>query len=87
MVWTFAFKFKEYACLPCNRTDEFCIKNDIVERNVYYMNAKKKRWSKDLGVIARRWGGAKCDCRNGSCDDCRRAKNKNYQFEYWKKNP
>ena len=86
MIFTFAFKFKEYACLPCNETDTFFIRNDKVERNKYYMNAKKKKWGRDLNVIARRFGGAICDCGDGSCNDCKQAKDENYQFEYWKKN-
>ena len=87
MVWTFAFPYNEYACLPCDIKAPMFNGLKKVERSVKYMSSKRNKWEKDLSVIARRTGGGSCSlCVDGSCDWCIRANDKDYQFEFWKKN-
>ena len=93
MVFTFSFPRKEYACLPCGKTDEFLPRNNRILVLEKEHNAKKKLWKKDLGVIAYRWGGATCGkCKNTprGCRHCRELKigaaDKNYKFEFYLSN-
>lgn len=90
MVFTFAFPRMEYACLPCNETDEFFPRNEMIEVSEKEHDKKKKLWSKDLEVIAFR-GGARCGKNhpeNEVCKKCKlpkeRAKDTNYKFKFWK---
>jgi len=89
MVWTFAFPYKEYACLPCDESAPMF--NGLTKgfRSEKSMNAKKEKWSEELSIIARRIGGAQCavdGCVNGSCDLCKKSADKNYKFKYYKSN-
>ena len=88
MVFTFSFPGEEYACLPCNETDEFFPRGERIWRSIKHMSAKKRKWSEELSIIARRIGGGQCAikvCKNESCDHCKRAADPNYKFIYWKK--
>ena len=85
MVWTFSFRYKEWACLPCYVTAPMFHGFDKVWRNIKYMDAKKRLWQRDLSVIARTEGGATCAvCNDKTCKWCKDADNKNYKFTYWK---
>lgn len=87
MIWTYAFPYKEYACLPCDQTAPMFNGLKKVKRSDKYMYAKKCKWQNDLTVIARTIGGAGCGvCKNGSCKYCKMANDKNYKFKYWKTN-
>ena len=87
MVFTMSFKYKEWACLPCNETDEFFPYNPKIWRSIKYMDGKKNKWAEELSVIARRSGGGECavkGCKEGNCDLCKKAADKDYKFKYWK---
>jgi len=89
MVFTMSFPYKEWACLPCGETDEFFPRNKEIWRNIKAMDSKKRKWREELSIIARHIGGGKCaveGCENGSCELCRKAADKNYQFKFWKSN-
>ena len=85
MVFTMAFPYQEYACLPCNETDEFFPKNERVLRSIKYMDAKKKKWSDELHRISCieivNYGKCTYKEKNGKCSIC---DNKHFQFKYWK---
>lgn len=84
MVFTFAFPYKEWACLPCDTQDEFFPRNPKIRRSIKYMDAKKRKWSEELNIIARRFGGGKCAVEG--CEICKKAADEKYQFKYWKIN-
>lgn len=88
MVFTMAFPYQEWACLPCDEVDEFFPRNTRIWRSIKYMDAKKRKWGEELSVIARRSGGGECavdGCVNGSCSLCKKARDRNYTFRYWKR--
>lgn len=86
MVWTFAFPGKEWACLPCNQHEPMFNGLPKIQVAEEQIDHKKESWSRDLHVIALRYGGGRCiserefdsqPCPQGLCpieDD--------YQFEY-----
>ncbi len=82
MVFTFAFPYMEYACLPCNQVDEFFPRNERIEVSDEEHDAKKKLWAADLNKIALLEGGAHCEkCdRAMSCDDCKKTLAHEYEF-------
>jgi hypothetical protein len=85
MVWSFAFRGCEYVCLPCDYAASMFNGLEEEERSVNYMNSKKAKWQKELSVIGRRQGGGECAiCKDGSCEWCKRANDKNFEFKVWK---
>ena len=87
MVFTFAFPYKEYACLPCDIAVPMFHGLEKIWRHDKTMARKKKLWQEDLSVIARRDGGAECAvCKDESCKYCKNSADENYKFKYWKKN-
>lgn len=87
MVVSFALPYKEWVCAPCGTGLPMFNGQPKVRRSIKYMKSKKRSWSKDLSVIARRIGGARCaECEDGSCEYCERAADKDYKFVYWEKN-
>lgn len=85
MVWTFAFRGCEYACLPCDNAVPMHNGLDKEERQDSQMKAKKNKWSEELSIIGRRFGGGQCAlCEDRSCELCKKTDDKNYAFKYWK---
>ena len=81
MVFTFAFPYKEYACLPCDETDEFFPDNEMIVIDKQSHKALKDLWGKDLHRIAIEHGAV---CDNGfDCDICN---DETYKYMYWKSN-
>ena len=77
MVYTFAFAFKEYACLPCGTTEEFICKKE--EFNAEEIEKKKELWKKDLHVLGIKKGGGLC-ALGSECDICPDIENYQYKF-------
>lgn len=87
MVWSFAMSGCEYVCLPCDEGVPMWNGRPKLSRSVDYMNAKKHKWSLELSIISRRFGGGSCAvCGDGSCKYCVATADPNYEFKYWKKN-
>lgn len=85
MVFSFAMRGCEYVCLPCYEGVGMFNGQPKLERTVKYMVAKKRKWSLELSIIARRFGGARCAiCEDKSCNICIATADKNYRFKYWK---
>lgn len=82
MVFTFAFRSKEYACLPCGTTEEFLCEKIMVSAEEH--EKKRKLWEKDLQKLGLLRGGALCaKCQDErSCDDCKATLA--HKYEYWK---
>ena len=85
MVWTFAFAFNEWACLPCNTKAPMFNGLEKVKRNVYYMNRKRKLWEEELHKIAITKGGASC-LKKEKGESCGVCDNKDFKFKIWKAN-
>jgi len=85
MVFTFAFRGCEYACLPCDNAVPMFNSLEQEERQESHMKAKKEKWSEELSIIGRRFGGGQCAlCDDRSCELCKKTDDENYTFKYWK---
>lgn len=80
MVFTMCFPYKEYACLPCNTTEEFCCEKEEFSKKEH--DKKKKKWGKEIHAIAIK-NGAECGVE-GDCDLC--DNQDNYKFKFWRSN-
>jgi len=83
MVWTFAFPYNEYACLPCGTMDEFCCRGSRIEVDKQANERKKVRWDEELHVIAIRNGA---ECIRKDCEWCGKDEDRQYKFKYYLKN-
>lgn len=87
MVWSFAMSGCEYVCLPCWEGVPMWHGRPKLERSDRYMAEKKRKWSTELSIMARRWGGASCAiCDDGSCWLCKLTDDKGYKFKILGKN-
>jgi hypothetical protein len=78
MVWTFAFDYNEYACLPCKEVAPMFNGRRKAERSIAYMDAKKSRWSDDL----HRLGTGKCIAKSKG-KICKVCDTQDYKFKFW----
>lgn len=84
MVYSFAMMCCEYVCLPCYEGVPMFNSEPKLERSVAHMDAKKREWSMELSIIARRFGGARCAlCDDASCEICLNTANPDYRFKIW----
>lgn len=79
MIFTFAFRGKEFACLPCNETDEFFCMNDKRMFPKEEVEALREKWSDDLHRIGATYGGG--TCTKAVCGICPPHP---YEFKFWK---
>lgn len=87
MVFSFAKRGCEWVCLPCDEGEPMFNSQPKLERTIKHMVAKKRKWSLELSIIGRRFGGGECAvCRDGSCDICIATADVNYKFKIWRKN-
>ena len=80
MVYTFAFRGQEYACLPCGKTEEFLCKKEEFDKEE--IEKKKELWKKDLHILGVTKGRGHC-ALGSECDLC--PDKENYKFEYYLK--
>lgn len=85
MVFTFSFPHKEYACLPCNETDEFFPYNEKEVRTIKHMDSKKRLWGDELHRIAMLLNGDGARCgRLADTGKCHVCDNEGFEFKIWK---
>lgn len=85
MVFSFAKRGCEYVCLPCDEGEPMFNSRPKLKRTVKHMQSKKRKWSLELSIIGRRFGGGECAvCADYSCDICMATADKDYQFKIWR---
>lgn len=84
MVFSFAIPYKEYICVPCGTSEEFCCERDS-ETTQEREDELKKKWADDLDKLAFEVGGAVCrKCNKSGGNNCKFCKIKK-EFKYWKR--
>ena len=84
MIPSMCIAYKEYVCIPCGYSVEFCNSLNKIEITEKELDRMRSKYEKDINKLAFTNGGASCGtCNKKGGNNCKKC-NIDYDFEYWR---